>query len=130
MLEPALDVTKIFVTNVTLLTHLSAFYADLEPLLLKDVANYVQPTVQTALLEQTHQYAFNALQAMSWTLQTIKLDAYLVDLAADLALTKYAWNAKVAHIWNGLMELVSNVNKAALHALVSKLVQHMKNVWS
>ena len=65
MLEPALDVTKIFVINVIRLTHLSAFYVNLEPLLLKDVANYVQPTVQTVLLEQTHQYAFNALQVMS-----------------------------------------------------------------
>lgn len=64
MLEPALDVTKIFVTHVILLTHLSVFYVDLEPLLLKDVANYVQLTVQTVLLEQTHQYAFNASQAM------------------------------------------------------------------
>lgn len=65
MLEPVLDVTKIFVTNVTQLIHLSVFYADLEPLLLKDVANYVQLTVQTVLLEQTLQYAFNALQVMS-----------------------------------------------------------------
>lgn len=62
MLEPALDVTKIFVTHVIRLTHLSAFYAGLEPLLLKDVASCVQLTVLTALLEQTHQYAFNASQ--------------------------------------------------------------------
>ena len=62
MLEPALDVTRIFVTNVIRLTYLSVFYVDLEPLLLKDVANYVQPTVRTALLEQTYQYAFNALK--------------------------------------------------------------------
>lgn len=60
MLEPALDVIKIFVIHVIRLTHLFAFYADLEPLLLKDVANSAQLTAQTALLEQTHQYAFNA----------------------------------------------------------------------
>ena len=98
MLEPALDVIKIFVILVIRLTHLSVFYADLEPLLLKDVANSAQLTAQTALLEQTHQYAFNASQDMSWTLQTIKQDACLVDLAADLALTEYAWNASPAHI--------------------------------
>jgi len=53
-----------------------------------------------------------------------------VDLAADLALTEYAWNASPAHIWNHLMALVLGAKKAALHALVSKLVQYMKKEWS
>lgn len=60
----------------------------------------------------------------------MKQDAYLVDLAADLALTGYAWNARLGHIWNHQMALVLNAKKAALHALVFKLVQNMKKEWS
>ncbi len=49
-------------------------------------------------------------------------------MVVDLALTEYACNARLAHIWNHLMALAFDANKAALHALVSKLVQYMKKV--